>query len=92
MLTPSETLDDCCSTDRLSTQIEQLQASNSSLAEALSAAKVKLSELGHQAKATQRDQDASTAAAAAREEVLRAELEQARARADTMSHSLSEVG
>lgn len=49
-------------------------------------------ELAHRAEAAQRDKDAATAAAVAREEVLRAELQQARARADTISHSLTEVG
>lgn len=77
---------------RLSTRIQELQASNSSLAESLSSAKVELSELGHLVEAAQKDKQSSAAAGAAREEVLRTEVEQARSRADTLSHSLAEVG
>ena len=38
-----------------------------------------------------KDKEAGESAAAAREELLRAEIEQARTRADTMSRSLVEV-
>lgn len=77
---------------RLSTEIERQRGANAKLTEALAAAKAKSSELKHQGEAERKTAEADASAAVAREEVLRAEMEQARTRADAMGQSLAEVG
>lgn len=61
------------------------------LTEAMTASKTKSSELEQHVKTLLKDKEAGESAAAAREELLRAEIEQARTRADSMSQSLAEV-
>ncbi|CAM9103918.1 unnamed protein product, partial [Laminaria digitata] len=68
-----------------------LRRANVQLTEAMAASKTKSSELEQHVKTLLKDKEAGESATAAREELLRAEIEQARTRADTMSQSLAEA-
>lgn len=57
----------------------------------MAASKKKNSELEQQVKTSLKDKEDGESVAAARAELLRGEIEQARSRADTMSQSLAEV-
>lgn len=73
-------------------EVDHLRNSNWQLTEDLAATKAKASELALHVEAALKDKETSALAAATREQVLQAEIEHARARADTMSQSLAEVG
>lgn len=76
---------------RLLAQIDQLQESNSTLTQSLSAATVKISLLEHQVEAEQTQKVASMSAGVVKEDALRTELDQVRGRLDASSQSLVEV-
>lgn len=76
---------------RSSTEVERLRGANGQLSTDLAEAKAKCVELDLRLQAALRSKETDASAAAAREEVLRTEAEQARTRADTMSQSLAEV-
>lgn len=76
---------------RLSTEVERLRSANGQLTTNLAEAKAKCVELDLRLQAALKSKETDASAAAAREDVLRAEAEQARTRADTMSQSLAEV-
>ena len=76
---------------RLSTEVERLRGANGQLSTNLAEAKAKCVELDLRLQAALKSKETDASAAAAREEVLRAQAEQARTRADTMSQSLAEV-
>lgn len=75
----------------MSTEVERLRGANERLSTNLEEAKATCVELDLRLQAALKSKETDASAAAAREEVLRAEVEQARTRADTMSQSLAEV-
>lgn len=82
----------CCSrTSRLLCEIDRLRTSNETLKEALQGAKGKYLDMESVMEGVVKDKESNGLAAMARENQLRAEIEQARARADTMGHTLAEV-
>ncbi len=76
---------------RLSAEVEKLRGVNAQLTANLAEAKTKTLEGEIHLQAALKSKETDASAAAAREQVLRAEAEQARTRADTMSQSLAEV-
>lgn len=76
---------------RLSTEVERLRGVNAELTANLAEAKAKSLEAELHLQAALKSKEIDASAATAREEVLRAEAEQARTRTDTMSQSLAEV-
>lgn len=70
----------------------RLLDSNRQLTEDVAAANAKASELALHTEAALKDKETFALEAAAREKVLQAEVEHARARADATNQSLAEVG
>lgn len=77
---------------RLSSELERLAVVNAELTQSVTDAKVKCSELERRIEVVHKSKNDGGAAAAAREEALKAEVEQARAMAGRMSQSLAQVG
>ncbi|CAM9516260.1 unnamed protein product [Ectocarpus sp. 4 AP-2014] len=77
--------------ERLTTEVERLRGENGHLTRGIADAEARGSELELRLQAALKGKETDAAAAAAREEALRATAEQARARADTMSQSLAEA-
>ncbi|CAM9472386.1 unnamed protein product [Ectocarpus sp. 13 AM-2016] len=77
--------------ERLSTAVERLRGENGHLTRGIAVAEARGSELELRLQAALKSKETDAAAAAAREEALRATAEHARARADTMSQSLAEA-
>ncbi|CAM9302587.1 unnamed protein product [Scytosiphon promiscuus] len=77
--------------DKLSTEIERQGVVNRQLTNGLTAAKAKTVELELRLQAALKGKETDASSAAAREAMLHAEVEQARARADTMSQTLAEA-
>lgn len=77
---------------RLSSELERLVGVNAELAQSVTDAKVKCSDLERRIEVFRKNEKDGMSAAAAREEALKAEVEQARAMVGRMSQSLEQVG
>lgn len=77
---------------RLSSELERLAGVNAELTQSVTDAKGKCSDLERRIEVFRKSEKDGVAVAAAREEILKAEKEQARAMVGRMNQSLAQVG